>query len=85
MVGFQALAAMMAISFAFAHPGENAEAIKHEMEVRNAAHAYASRSLSQCQGSAQSVAMRKRTAARRAAKVQELRQKRSLTASKATS
>lgn len=82
MVGFKALAAMMAIlPIALAHPGENVEAIKREMAMRNIQHAVASRSLGNCQGSLEAVALRKRTATRRAAKAMELRTKRGLSKS----
>lgn len=80
MVNFQSLAATLALPVAIlAHPGENVEAIKREMDLRNTQHAHASRALSQCQDSPHAVALRERTAARRAAKAQELREKRGLT------
>jgi hypothetical protein len=78
MVSLQALAAIMAIPLASAHPGDNIEAIKHEISVRNEAHAYATRALSKCQGTAESLALKERTAARRAAKAADLRRKRGL-------
>jgi hypothetical protein len=79
MVGFQALATVMAIiPIAFAHPGENVEAIKREMAMRNTQHAVASRSLGNCQGSPEAVTLRERTAARRASKAMQLRTKRGL-------
>ena len=46
---------------------------------RNTQHAYASRALAKCQDSPQALALRERSAARRAAKAVELRQKRGLT------
>jgi hypothetical protein len=80
MVAFKALAAVMAIiPLTLAHPGENVEAIKKEMAARNVAHAAATRSLAKCQGSVEALALRERSAARRAAKVTELRRKRGLT------
>lgn len=83
MVHFQTLAATLALPVAIlAHPGENVEAIKREMALRNSQHAYASRALSQCQNSPQALALRERTASRRAAKAMELREKRGLTDSK---
>lgn len=82
MVGFQALAAVVALTHCvLAHPGENVEAIKHEMRVRNLAHAAASRSLAACQDTPNAVALRERTAARRAAKATELRAKRGISKS----
>lgn len=76
------LVAILALPAAsLAHPGENVEAIKREMAQRNTQHAYASRALSNCQGSPQAVALKERSAARRAAKAMELRQKRGLTTS----
>lgn len=80
MVAFNHLCAILAtVPLVLAHPGENVEAIKAEMMKRNVQHAAASRSLSQCQDSAQALALRERSAARRAAKVTELRKKRGLT------
>lgn len=83
MVGFKALAAVLAIiPIVLAHPGENVEAIKREMAMRNTQHAAATRSLSKCQDSTQALELRKRSAARRASKVKELRAKRGLTTGK---
>ncbi|CAJ2503982.1 Uu.00g113760.m01.CDS01 [Anthostomella pinea] len=80
MVAIKSLAAAMALlPLALAHPGENKEAIKREMGLRNVAHAHASRALSKCQDSASSLEMKKRSAARRAEKVKSLRAKRGLT------
>ncbi|CAN8103307.1 unnamed protein product [Discula destructiva] len=62
-----------------AHPGENVEAIKSEMAQRNTQHAHASRALSQCQNSSKALALKQRTAERRAAKAIELRESRGLT------
>lgn len=79
MVNFQTVAAALAMPVGIlAHPGENVEAIKREMAMRNTQHAYASRALSSCQNSPRAVELRERTAARRAAKANELRQKRGL-------
>lgn len=83
MVNFQTLAATLALPLAvIAHPGENKEAIKREMDLRNTQHAYASRSISECQNTAQALALKQRTAERRAAKAIELREKRGLSHSK---
>ncbi|CZR63100.1 related to GPI anchored dioxygenase [Phialocephala subalpina] len=80
MVAFNSLVALLAtVPLILAHPGENVEAIKAEMVKRNAQHAAATRSLSECQNSAEALALRERSAARRAAKVTELRRKRGLT------
>ena len=80
MVTFKALVALMAtIPLAFAHPGETADAMKAEMVKRNAQHAAATRALSQCQDSAQVLELKRRSVARRVAKVSELRTKRGLT------
>ncbi|TVY75711.1 hypothetical protein LSUE1_G007944 [Lachnellula suecica] len=79
MVAMKCLAAFMAIPLALAHPEDTQEAIKREMGLRNVAHAAATRSLSECQGSAQALELRKRSAARRSAKVAELRAQRGLT------
>lgn len=80
MISLQTLAALLVLPAAtLAHPGENVEAIKREMAQRNTQHAYASRALSKCQSSPQAVALRERSAARRAAKAMELREKRGLT------
>lgn len=77
---FKALAAVMAIiPLALTHPGENVEAVKREMAMRSTQHAAAARSLSKCQDSTEALALRERSAARRAAKVTELRRKRGLT------
>lgn len=79
MVQLSTLAALLvSIPLTLAHPGENVEAIKNEMAMRNVQHAKASRSLSNCQNNANSVALRARTAARRAEKTKELRAKRGL-------
>lgn len=64
---------------ACAHPGENVEVLKAEMAKRNTQHAAATRALSQCQGSEAALDLKARAAARRAAKVTELRKKRGLT------
>lgn len=83
----QAVAAIMALSSALpstlAHPGEKVspESMKREMSLRNAQHAYASRSLSKCSNSPAAVALKQRSVARRAEKVAKLRQERGLTAS----
>ena len=80
MVCLKAAAAILAlVPLAFFHPGESAELIKREMQARNDQHAVATRSLAACQGSEQSVALKQRAAARRAAKVTDLRAKRGLT------
>lgn len=81
MVNVYALAAAtLALPLAvLAHPGDNVDAIKREMDQRNTQHAHASRALSQCQNSPQALALRERTAARRAAKALELREKRGVT------
>lgn len=79
MVQLSTLAALLvSIPLTLAHPGENVEAIKNEMAMRNVQHAKASRSLSNCQSNANSVALRARTAARRAEKTKQLRAKRGL-------
>lgn len=69
---------MATIQVALSHPGEDIEVIKREMYARNAAHAAATRSLSQCQDSAGALNLRRRSATRRAEKVTELRNKRGL-------
>lgn len=80
----QTLAAVLALSLALpstlAHPGEQvtSESMKREMSLRNAQHAAASRSLSQCQNSPAAVALKARAAARRAEKVANLRTERGL-------
>lgn len=80
MTSLQTFVALLGLSStALAHPGENVEAIKREMAQRNTQHAYASRALAKCQHSAQAVALRERSAARRVAKAMELREKRGLT------
>lgn len=80
MVGLNTLTALMAIvPLALAHPSEDVEVLKREMAQRNTQHAAATRSLAQCQDSVQALALRERSAARRAAKVTELRTKRGLT------
>lgn len=80
MANLQSLVAFLGLTAAtFAHPGENVEAIKREMAQRNTQHAYASRALAKCQDTPQAVALRERSAARRAAKAMELREKRGLT------
>lgn len=80
MASLQSLVALLGLSaVTLAHPGENVEAIKREMAQRNTQHAYASRALANCQGSPQAMALRERSAARRAAKAMELREKRGLT------
>lgn len=82
MVKFQTLAATLAMPIAtLAHPGENVEAIKREMALRNEQHAYASRALAECHNSASSLARRERAMARRTAKAVELREKRGLSSS----
>lgn len=85
MVNFQTLAATLALPLAVvAHPGDNTDAIKREMAQRNTQHAYASRAISQCQNTPQALALKQRTAERRAAKAIELREKRGLSHSKYT-
>jgi hypothetical protein len=82
MVHFGSLAALVALPLALAHPGENVEAIKREMTMRNIQHAAATRSLSQCQNAPHARALRETAAARRAEQVRELRTKSGLTDSK---
>lgn len=82
MVNFLLAAALALPLAAVAHPGDNVEAIKREMAQRNEQHAYASRALSECQNTPKALAMKKRTAERRAAKAIELREKRGLSHSK---
>lgn len=80
MASLQSLVAILGLStVTLAHPGENVEAIKREMAQRNTQHAYASRSLAKCQDSPQAMALKTRSAARRAAKAMELREQRGLT------
>lgn len=80
MATLQSLVALLGLSaVTLAHPGENVEAIKREMAQRNTQHAYASRALAKCQNSPSAMALRERSAARRAAKAMELREKRGLT------
>lgn len=80
MVVFRTLAAVMAfVPLVLTHPGENIDAIKREMAMRNTQHAAATRSMSNCQDSIEFVALKKQSAARRAAKVGELRRNRGLT------
>lgn len=80
MANLQSLVALLGLSaVTFAHPGENVEAIKREMAQRNTQHAYASRALAKCQDTPRAMALRERSAARRAAKAMELREKRGLT------
>ncbi|KAF2637734.1 GPI anchored dioxygenase-like protein [Massarina eburnea CBS 473.64] len=78
MVALQFLTAMLAAPLVLAHPGETAEAVKREMAMRNIQHAKATRALGECQNSAQSLALRRDAAVRRAVKAQELRAKRGL-------
>ncbi|KAK6071016.1 hypothetical protein SCUP234_09926 [Seiridium cupressi] len=78
MVALSFLAAVLAAPLVLAHPGETAEAVKREMGMRNTQHAAASRALSQCQDTAEAVALRRRAAARRAAKADQLRAERGL-------
>ncbi|KAI0126145.1 Intradiol ring-cleavage dioxygenase [Xylariales sp. AK1849] len=78
MVRVELLAAMMALPSVLAHPGENQEAIKREMVLRNDQQMKAARSLAACQDSPNALALRSRAAARRAAKASELRVKRGL-------
>lgn len=84
MVRLNPLVALWAASMApavLAHPGDDDPAMmKREMAQRSAQHQYASRSLAKCQDTPQALAMRKRSAERRAAKAAELREKRGLTA-----
>ncbi|KAI0125607.1 Intradiol ring-cleavage dioxygenase [Xylariales sp. AK1849] len=80
MVALKTLVALAAVPLALAHPGENKEAIKREMAMRNAQHAIASRALSKCRDSPQAVELRSRAAARRAAKATQLRTMRGLVA-----
>lgn len=84
MVNFPILAATLTLPLAaIAHPGENVQAIKREMAQRSEQHTYASRALSQCANTPQALALKARTAERRAAKAVELREKRGLTNSMA--
>lgn len=82
MVHFGRLAALVALPLAFAHPGENTEAIKREMAMRNSQHAVATRALSQCQNAPHARSLREAAAVRRSETVRELRTKRGLTNSK---
>lgn len=80
MVKVAAFASLLAVSTSTvaAHPGVGEEHIKHEMALRNVAHAHASRALSNCQNSAEARALQQRSAVRRANKAVELRQARGL-------
>ncbi|KAK5131034.1 hypothetical protein LTR08_001384 [Meristemomyces frigidus] len=76
------VAAAAFIAPAFAHPGEHHDHIAIKRQVENA-HAFAyngKRSLDACAGSAEHQAFTARNLARRAQKVDELRQKRDITA-----
>lgn len=83
-ISSRALAAVMALALSvpstLAHPGEQVtqDSVKREMSLRNAQHAAASRSLSQCQNSPAAVALKTRAAARRAGKLASLRTARGL-------
>lgn len=78
MVKAAAFASLLAASTVAGHPGVGEEHIKHEMALRNVAHAYGSRALSNCQNSAEARALQQRAAERRANKAIEMREKRGL-------
>lgn len=65
---------------ALAHPGEthNAEKRKRDLEANNVAIQHAKRAVAECAGSETGRQMAKKAALRRAAKAQELREKRGL-------
>ncbi|KAI0126508.1 Intradiol ring-cleavage dioxygenase [Xylariales sp. AK1849] len=85
MVNFKNIAASLAVSSiiggAVAHPGEkpSAEQVKREIEQYTNAAVKAGRLLSQAANSPEALALKKRAAARRAATVQALREKRGIT------
>lgn len=69
-----------ACSTVTAHPGVTEEHIKHEMAVRNEAHAHGSRALAACQDTPQARALQRRAAERRAGKTMAMRAARGLSA-----
>ncbi|KAJ5765803.1 hypothetical protein N7520_005362 [Penicillium odoratum] len=78
---FFAVAAACLAAPAVAHPGEKHDphVVKREIHARNAAAAYAKRSLGGCENSLHARELAKRNVARRAQKVQNLREKRGVT------
>ncbi|KAI1426270.1 Intradiol ring-cleavage dioxygenase [Xylaria sp. FL1777] len=83
MVNVRTLAASLAftsfLGTTVAHPGESPEEAKREILSHKAAQALGRRALSSCASSQNAAALKARSAARRAATAQALRQKRGLT------
>ncbi|KAJ5531781.1 hypothetical protein N7527_005174 [Penicillium freii] len=80
---FLAVAAACLVAPAIAHPGEKHDphVLKREILTRDAMAAHAKRSLNACESSPAARQLNKRSIARRSSTVQQLRQKRGITAS----
>lgn len=72
------LSLLAAASSVVAHPGVTEEHIKHEMALRNVAHAHGSRALSNCQNTPAARSLQRRAAERRALKAVAMRAERGL-------
>jgi hypothetical protein len=81
---FLAVAAACLAAPAIAHPGEKHDphVLKREIQTREAMAAHAKRSLGGCESTLHARELHKRSIARRSRTVQNLRQKRGITASK---
>ncbi|KAI1392635.1 aromatic compound dioxygenase [Hypoxylon trugodes] len=82
MVNIRTIAASLAFSSflgaTIAHPGDSHEVVKYEKALRKHSQTTARRAITGCNGASETAALRTRAAARRAAAVKNLREKRGL-------
>lgn len=80
MVAFSKFSGLALVASAIAHPGEkhSASKLKRDLAIRDAHAQMGARSLAQCQNSAGSQALKKRSIQRRADTVKALREKRGI-------